>query len=165
MSLLPYIVAAFVPMLIGFVWYSDKAFGPAWQKAANLTIDKSKTGNLPVILLTSLFFSFLLSLALSQLVIHQNALPGLFNVGGKDPSPESPEGQFLKTFKDNYGMLHRTFTHGVVHGIIYSILFVLPIVGINALFESRGWKYIMIHFGYWLITLALMGGIICAWVV
>ncbi|MEM1124806.1 MAG: DUF1761 domain-containing protein, partial [Bacteroidota bacterium] len=32
----------------------------------------------------------------------------------------------------------------------------------NALFERRGWKYIWIHTGYWFITLALIGGLLCA---
>ncbi len=164
MNLLANGVAALVPLMLGFIWYSDKAFGPAWQRTAGLDPEKLKTGNMAVTLISALVLSFLLSIALTQLVIHQNALPGLFNVKGANPTPESEEGQFLKMFTEKYGMIHRTFTHGMVHGILYSILIVLPIVGINALFEKRGWKYIMIHFGYWLICLALMGGIICAWI-
>jgi hypothetical protein len=164
MNLLANGVAALIPLILGFIWYSDKVFGPAWKKAGNLDEEKLKSGNMAVTLLFALVLSFLLGAALTQLVIHQNALPGLFNVKGANPTPESEAGQFLKMFSEKYGMLHRTFTHGVVHGIIYSILFVLPIIGINALFEKRGWKYIMIHFGFWLICLALMGGIICAWI-
>jgi len=29
------------------------------------------------------------------------------------------------------------------------------------MFERRGFKYIAIHGGYWMLTLGLMGGIIC----
>jgi hypothetical protein len=42
------------------------------------------------------------------------------------------------------------------------LLLVLPVMGTNALFEGKGFKYIAINCGYWTITLALMGGIICA---
>jgi hypothetical protein len=31
------------------------------------------------------------------------------------------------------------------------------------LFERRSWKYIFINAGYWILTLTLMGGIICAY--
>jgi hypothetical protein len=37
----------------------------------------------------------------------------------------------------------------------------LPIIGINALFERRGFKYIAINVGYWVVSMAIMGGIIC----
>jgi hypothetical protein len=32
----------------------------------------------------------------------------------------------------------------------------------NALFERKGWKYIWINTGYWVITVSIMGGILCA---
>jgi hypothetical protein len=40
-------------------------------------------------------------------------------------------------------------------------MLVLPILSINAMFERKGFKYIAINAGYWIITLGLMGGIIC----
>jgi hypothetical protein len=42
------------------------------------------------------------------------------------------------------------------------LFFAFPIVGINGLFERKSWKYIFIHAGYWMLTLMLMGGIVCA---
>ncbi len=60
-----------------------------------------------------------------------------------------------------YGDAQRGFKHGMVHGSIISFFFVLPLITINSLFERRGWKYIFIHFGYWLICLLLMGGLLC----
>jgi hypothetical protein len=61
-----------------------------------------------------------------------------------------------------YGGNFRTFGHGAGHGVMFTVLFVLPLIAINALFERRGWKYIFIHTGFWLINLALMGGLLCA---
>lgn len=69
----------------------------------------------------------------------------------------------FQAFMDDYGNAFRTFKHGVIHGIIAGIFVALPIIGTNALFERKGAKYILINTGYWIVTLAIMGGIICAW--
>jgi len=39
----------------------------------------------------------------------------------------------------------------------------LPIIGTNALFERKSAKYIFINAGYWIVTLGVMGAIICGW--
>jgi hypothetical protein len=44
------------------------------------------------------------------------------------------------------------------------LFFALPVMGTNALFERKGFKYIAINVGYWTVTLALMGGVICHFV-
>ena len=64
---------------------------------------------------------------------------------------------------DKYGTRHRSFGHGAVHGVFAAVLLALPFIGINALFERRGAKYIFIHLGYWLVTLVAMCGVICQW--
>ena len=63
---------------------------------------------------------------------------------------------------DTYGGNFRTFKHGAFHGTLYSVFLVLPLIGINALFERKSWSYVWIHVGYWALTLALMGGVISA---
>ena len=40
----------------------------------------------------------------------------------------------------------------------------MPILGIQAMFEKKSFKYVAINAGYWIVTLAIMGGIICEWV-
>ena len=69
----------------------------------------------------------------------------------------------VKSFMDKYGNNFRTFGHGAFAWFYFFGFVVLPVVGINALFERRSWKYIMLHWGYWAITLVLMGGLICAY--
>ena len=61
-----------------------------------------------------------------------------------------------------YGGNFRTFSHGAIHGVITALLFVLPLIATNSLFERKSWKYNLIHVGYWLVTLALVGGLLCA---
>jgi Protein of unknown function (DUF1761) len=43
------------------------------------------------------------------------------------------------------------------------VFLVLPLIGTNALFERKSWKYIFINAGHWTVSLMLMGGIISAW--
>ena len=55
----------------------------------------------------------------------------------------------------------RNFSHGAIHGAIAGIGLALPMVTTNALFERKGFKYIAINSGYWIVCLILMGGFIC----
>jgi hypothetical protein len=33
----------------------------------------------------------------------------------------------------------------------------------NALFERKGYKYVLVNAGYWIVCLGIMGGIVAAW--
>ena len=53
--------------------------------------------------------------------------------------------------------------------VLYMVQFlgmfvVLPVLSIIAMFEKKSVKYVAINAGYWVVTLAIMGGIICQWV-
>jgi hypothetical protein len=112
-------------------------------------------GNMAVIFIVSYILSILLAYALSTIVIHQNGLISLF---GGDKSNELFKQVFDAT-KDDF----RSFGHGALHGFMTAIVVGLPILGTNALFEQKGWKYIWINVGYWAVTMTIMGGIVCAW--
>ena len=68
---------------------------------------------------------------------------------------------YAADFMEKYGNNYRTFKHEVLHGAIIGLLLVLTIFGTNAIFEKRSFKYVMINAGYWIVSLALMGGILC----
>jgi hypothetical protein len=76
--------------------------------------------------------------------------------------PNSELGLYMKSFMEKYGNNFRTFKHGALHGFIGGVLMALPIVSINALFEMKGFKYIAINAGYFIVGMTLMGGVICA---
>ena len=57
----------------------------------------------------------------------------------------------------------RTFKHGALHGSMVGIFIALPILVTNGLFETKSWKYGLINAFYWIITLGIMGGILCQW--
>lgn len=151
------LVAALVPLIVGFVWYNPKVFGNAWMKASGITEEKIKGGNMAKIFGIALLFAFLLAFMLPTVVNHQM---GAFSLMGGDPTKALPSYQ---AFMNDYGNAFRTFKHGVFHGVLVGLFFALPILGTNALFERKSAKYIFINVGYWVVTLGIMGGIICGW--
>ncbi|MEM9823153.1 MAG: DUF1761 domain-containing protein [Bacteroidota bacterium] len=154
-----YFVAALIPMIVGAIYYHPKVVGTAWMKANHFTEDTLKEGNMAIIFGMAYLYSAMLALVLGTLVIHQASVAGLLI-----PEAMEPGHPIQKTFNElmeQFGNRHRSFGHGAVHGVLLSLFFALPMVGINALFERRGWKYILIHFIYWLITLVSMGGLLC----
>jgi len=151
------LVAAVTALVVGFVWYHPKVFGTAWMHEAGLTEDQLKTGNFAKIFGLALVFAFLLAMALPSLVIHQM---GALSLVGGNAALAKPS---YEAFMFDYSEVFRTFKHGVLHGVMTGIFIALPILGTNALFERKSAKYILINSGYWIVTLAIMGGIICAW--
>ncbi|MGM5469126.1 DUF1761 domain-containing protein [Flavobacteriaceae bacterium LMO-SS05] len=156
-NILAILAAAVSALVVGFVWYNPKVFGNAWMQAADMNEEKMKGANMGKIFTLALIFAFLLAFALQFLVNHQT---GAFSLIGGDVENALPSYQ---AFMDDYGNAYRTFKHGVFHGVVAGVFIALPILGTNALFERKGAKYIFINSGYWIVTLAIMGGIICAW--
>ena len=63
-NFLAVLVAALVPMVLGFIWYNPKVMGTAWMKETGLTDEKMKGGNMAVIFGVSfllLFFACIFS--------------------------------------------------------------------------------------------------------
>ena len=55
-------LAALVPLVMGFIWYNPKTFGNPWMKAAEVTEEKMKGANMPLMFgLTYLISFFLLN--------------------------------------------------------------------------------------------------------
>ena len=152
------LAATLVPLLIGFIWYHPKVFGNAWMRATGITPEGAKEANMPLIFGLTALFSLMLAFILHGMVIHQYAIYSL----AAEMAPEQAE-IAVKEFNDKYGSLFRTFKHGTFHGVLLGLFFVLPVLGTNALFERKGFRYMAINVGYWIVSLAIMGGIICQW--
>lgn len=153
---------ALIPLLMGFIWYHKNVFGTAWMKEAGVTEEDGKKMNMPLVFGLTYLFSFFLSIALHFMTIHQFALFSLSlpemnytDKGGLLPT--------INTLAEVAGDKYRTFRHGAVTGFIDGFIVILPILGVNALFEGKGWKYILINTGFWTVCISIMGGIICQW--
>lgn len=154
-NLLALAVAALVTLPIGYIWYG-LLFGKSWMAATGMTEEKAKNSNPIVIYGLSLLFSFFIAGMLQFIVIHQWGVEGLVaGTLGKLPS--------YTAFAADYSNEFRSFGHGALHGTMTGILLIFPMIAINALYEQKSWKYILINSGYWTLCLLVMGGIICAW--
>ena len=56
-----------------------------------------------------------------------------------------------------------TFAKGLVTGFWLWLAFVAVIMMTTVLFEARPWRLWQINAGYWLVVLALNGGLLAAW--
>ncbi|MDX1409279.1 MAG: DUF1761 domain-containing protein [Saprospiraceae bacterium] len=155
-----YFITALIPLIIGSIYYNPKVLGTAWMKAGKFSEEYLREANMTVIFIMTYIFSVMLSMALGSLTIHQG---GAFSMMMPEVLESGSEvQQEFNMLMEKYGENSRTFGHGALHGFLGALFIALPIIGINSLFERRGWKYLLIHFGYWAISLALMGGLICA---
>ncbi|NNC94037.1 MAG: DUF1761 domain-containing protein [Chitinophagales bacterium] len=163
MNVIANLVAALVPLILGFIWYNPKVFGNAWMKHGKLSEEELKGGNMIKIFGFMILFSVMLSFILSSLIIHQMHIDSLlmneegFEVVGSEVH------NLRTTISEKYGATFRTPTHGIVHGLFLSIFFILPMIAINALFELKNFKYIFINAGFWTVSVTIMSIIISAW--
>ncbi len=152
------VLAALIPMIVGFIYYHPKLAGTAWMKATGLTDEKMKSGNMGVILIASLFLSFLVAVSIAMFTTHQTDLHSMFN----DLDGYGEEGSVISNLISDAlaisGDRYISFGHGAFHGTFIGLFFVFPIMATNNLFERRPFKLTIINAIYWIITLALMGG-------
>lgn len=151
------LVSALVTLVVGFVWYNPKVFGTIWMNETGMTEEKAKQSNMLKVFGLTIFFSFMMAFITPSLVIHQMGALGL--IGG-DPSLAKPS---YAAFLADYGDAFRTFKHGALHGFFFGLFLALPMTAINGLFEQKSWKYIFITAGYWIVSMTIMGAIICGW--
>ena len=156
-NFLALLAAACSTLVVGFIWYNPKVFGNAWMKESGMTEEKMKGSNMALIFGLSVLYAFFISFILQMLTIHQFGALGM--VGG-DPSIAKPS---YAEFMADYGSAFRTFKHGALHGFMTGLFLVLPVIGVGALYERRSFKYVLIAGGYWVVSMMIMGGIICAW--
>jgi hypothetical protein len=154
-----FFITALIPLFVGFIYYHPKVFGNHWMKINGFTQEQVEQGNMLITFGVTYVLGIMLSLAFSNLVIHQAHVYSLLMPQVTDAT--SAEFADMTAMMEKYGDRFRTFKHGALHGFGSALFIALPILGINALFEHRGFKYIALHAGYWIITMTLIGGVIC----
>jgi hypothetical protein len=157
MNVYALLVAALSTLVVGFVWYNPKVFGTIWMRESGMTEEKMKGANMLMIFGLSFVYAFLMSFVIQFLTIHQTGAAGM--VGG-DTSKALPS---YAAFMADYGTAYRTFKHGALHGFMAGLFLILPIIGTNALYERRSFKYTLVTGGFWIVCFMIMGVIICAW--
>ena len=159
-NLLVLVAASLIPFLVAFAWFHPKIFGgTTWAAVAGLTQAQNDTPVKAYQLGLSILLNFFIAFGIYNLGVHQSGIFGL--VGGNAELLQTGTGA---AFLAEYGQNHLSFGHGMIHGGIQTVLcFVLPILGYAVIFERKSRKYLFINLGFWIISLALMGAVICKW--
>src|SRR5215217_4881807 len=155
-------LTALIPLIVGFIWFNPNVFGNVWMRASGTPRpDNVSKGKMFLTFGLVYVFGLMLSMMLMGVVIHQMSVYSvLMNEPGLN-DPNSELGKYVSDFMAKYGRNFRTFKHGVLHGTMTALFFGIPVMGTVSLFEQRSFSYFAVHMGYWIITLALMGGVIC----
>ncbi|MGH1338906.1 MAG: DUF1761 domain-containing protein [Aureispira sp.] len=152
-------LTALIPVVLAAIWYNSNVFGKALGQQTKTNVPAFGIVHAVISYVFALFMSF----GLMSYVNHQMGVMQLFfaREGFGDEGTEATLA--FNQVARLVGDMHLSFGHGVVHGIMGTVVFVLPILVAIALRERQSVKYILIHFGYWLLCLALMGGVLCEW--
>lgn len=129
-------VAAIIPLIVGFFWYGNMGFGKAWMSTVGMTEEKAASGNMALTFGLAIVLAFVLTLVMMPFVNHGASADGVREASSN------------------------TFGHGAFHGALMGILVALPLIANKALFEQLSFKYVAINVGYWIVSLALMGGVL-----
>ena len=155
-------LAAIVPMIVGFLYYNPKTMGNLWMKLSGMTEEKIKEGNMPLIYGLAYLLSFIMGIMLFMFVVHQT---DIFSLMANDPGMDlgNITNQEYLGLMERFAGNFRTFGHGAFHGAFIGIMVALPILMTNGLFEGKKVKYGLVNGLYWIITISLMGGVLCQW--
>ncbi len=150
--------SAFIPFTLGYFWFSEKLFGGAyWDQIAQVPEEKHGPAKMGL-LFSSLILNFFAAFGIYCLTVHASGVFGLMG-GDAEAMKVGTAGAFMAEHGQNF----LTFKHGLVHGIQATLVMVLPAYGYVTIFEKKGWNYLLVNLGYWLIALSLMGGVISQW--
>jgi len=153
-------ITALIPLVLGHFWYGN-LFKKQWLRYAEISSDRSESINLGKVLFLSYIFSILASYVVMVYSVHQVAIYQVFLFDPATQDASSIISQSISDFMSNYGTRHRTFGHGVIHGMELGLFISLPLIGMHTLFENKSFKYALIHIGFWITCLGLMGGVMC----
>ena len=157
-NFLALLLAALSTLVVGFIWYNPKVFGTIWMKEAGINPEEGEKPNMILIFGMSILYAFFIAFTLQFVTIHQLGALGM--IGGPDFIATAKPS--YTAFMTDYGDAFRTFKHGALHGTMTGLFLALPVIGTNALYEKRSFKYTLVTGGFWIVCFAIMGGIICA---
>jgi len=158
LNYLAFFLIAFVPLAIGYFWFQPKSIISRWSGETFKNLHEIGFSKLLLLFV----LSFTLVYGYINLIIHQMGFYELFFTDIMKGSEEAK--LIVSEFLGQYGDKHRHFGHGVFHGVINAFVFALPFIGIHAILDKKGKNYVLHTFSYWVITSAIMGGLISEFV-
>jgi len=134
--------AALVPMILGALYYGP-LFGKQWAESTGKTMKELEPNNMAVTYGLALLAAFILAFSIKTNI----------ELTHKDVNDA---GELF------FGSFH-SFKHGALHGGMMGMLSVVPVLLSFSLFHKMSAKNIILNVIFWLIAMALMGGIVDAW--
>lgn len=134
--------AALIPMVLGALYYGP-IFGKQWAESTGKTLKELEPNNMAVTYGLALLVAFILAFYLKTNI----------ELTHKDVNDA---GELV------FGSFH-TFKHGALHGLMTGCLGIIPVVISLSLFHKMTAKNIILNVVFWLLALALMGGLVDAW--
>lgn len=135
-------LAALVPMILGAIFYGP-LFGKQWMNSLGYTEETiPEPIKMPIAYIVSILTSFMLAYGFANVIEFTHK--GLNDAG---------EMAFLSD---------HTFAHGAYHGVQFGLLMAIPVLVSCLLFQRNTVSNIIMNVVYWLIAMALMGGVVDA---
>jgi hypothetical protein len=134
-----YAVAVVAQMIVGYIWYNPAVMGKMWAQTNGIDEKDMQPKNMGMAVGLSVVLTLLFTMWL------------MINVTGpgQDTAPD--------------GHSYHTFMHGFAHAVILSIMIMIPVYGMPAIYERRGMKWFLIHVGHWFLRMVVGAGILSAW--
>src|ERR1041385_9117545 len=101
---------AFIPLLMGFIWYHPKVFGKAWMVGAGVTEADAKKMNMPLVFGLTYVLSFIISVKFNLMTVHQFSLLSFLQPEMNFTNPPGFD-EALRTFAPLAEHKFRTFRH------------------------------------------------------
>jgi len=155
--------AGLVPVVVALIWYNPYLLGRLWGSQVGFAKDTFTVTKIAIVSVLTLIAGYNIANSLGSIVIHQH---GIYSMLAGNPDVRTPGTELYNTVQglmDKYGRNYRTFKHGAFHGMNTGLYFVLPLLLIVGVIENRKVSWILVHAAYFTICLALMGGIVCAY--
>ncbi|MTI88241.1 MAG: DUF1761 domain-containing protein [Balneolaceae bacterium] len=125
--------ATLIGFAIGFVWYGP-LFGKSWMESVGMDEESVKKANMKKVFGISLILQFIMAYCLA-----------MFFYGDPEAASQITAGS------------------GAFYGFLAGFGWVATALSVNALYEQKSFKYMLINGGYWILTFTLMGLILGAW--
>ncbi len=142
MNWIAIIVATLVPSIVGFIYY-NLIFKNAWLSSLGRTEEEMEPNNPAVTYGLGFVTAFIIA----------NALNFTIQLTHKDINDK---GELF--VNSNFW-----FGHGALHGAMMALTLVVPVIISLGMFQKAGGKNIALNCLFWVICLAIMGGIVDAW--
>jgi len=127
------IIAAFVSMIIGSLWYSHLLFGNVWAKLMGFgkkEMETAKKRGMAKLYLVNFVASIVMAYVLGYLIYFTNITLAF---------------------------------DGAVFGLLIWVGFFVPLLVGSSLWENRPVKLFFVNAFYWLVTLATMASLLAVW--